>query len=70
MLVSEGKLDQNQTVGYYMPDFRWTAWENIKIIDIWDMTPGLNSEENDKTRAYPNSITIRVFLAEYGLPFK
>jgi CubicO group peptidase (beta-lactamase class C family) len=69
MLVSEGKLDQNQTVGHYMPDFRGTAWENIKIIDIWDMTPGLNSEENDKTRADSNSITIRVFLAEFGLPF-
>ena len=69
LLVSEGKLDQNKTVGHYMPDFKGTAWENIKIIDIWDMTPGLNSEENDETRADPNSVTTRVFLAEFGLPF-
>ena len=68
-LMDEGKVDQRKTIGYYMPDFRDTAWENIKVIDVWDMTPGLTSEENDKTRADPNSIATRSFLAEFGLPY-
>ncbi len=33
-----------------------------------DMTPRLNSEENDKTGSDPNSIAIRVFKAEFSMP--
>ncbi len=35
-----------------------------------DMTPRLNSEENDKTGSDPNSIAIRVFKAEFGKEMK
>ncbi len=70
LLISEGKIDENQTMGTYVPEFRGSAWENIRVKDVLDMTPGLNSEENAETRSDPNSIAIRSFLAEFGMPFQ
>ncbi|WNJ17335.1 serine hydrolase domain-containing protein [Pontibacter sp. G13] len=70
LLISDGKIDQEKTIGEYVPDFRDTAYGKIKVIDVMDMTPGLNSEENDQTRADPNSIATRLFLAEFGLTFQ
>jgi len=68
LLISDGLIDDSKTFGTYVADFRGTAWENIKIKDILDMTPGLDTEENNDTRANPNSIAIRVFNAELGQP--
>ncbi|MEZ9864177.1 serine hydrolase domain-containing protein [Vibrio breoganii] len=70
MLINEGKIDQEKTIGFYMPEFKDTDWADIKIIDILDMTPGMNSEENDATRSDPDSIAIRTFLAEFGMAYK
>lgn len=36
-LIDEGKISQNGTYGQYVPDFRGTAWENIRILDIMNM---------------------------------
>jgi CubicO group peptidase (beta-lactamase class C family) len=69
LLIDDGTLDQNQTYGHYMPDFRGTAWENIRLIDILDMTPGLDTAEDDHTRRDPDSIAIRTFLSEFGEPY-
>ena len=70
LLISDGKIDENKTIGFYIPDFRGTAWENIKVRDVMDMTPGIDVEENDETRANPDSTVSRVFLAEFGMPYK
>lgn len=70
LLIDEGKIDQDKTIGRHMPEFRDTGWADIKVIDVLDMTPGLNSEENDKTRADPDSIATRLFLAEFGIKYK
>jgi CubicO group peptidase (beta-lactamase class C family) len=69
LLINDGKIDQNQTLGFYVPELRGSAWETIKVIDVLDMTPGLNTEENNETRADPNSIAIRFFKADAGLPY-
>ncbi len=69
LLIDDGLIDQNQTFGHYVPDFRGTAWEDIRVIDILDMTPGLDTEEDDRTRRDPDSIAIRTFLAEFGEPY-
>ncbi|QJF51957.1 serine hydrolase domain-containing protein [Roseobacter ponti] len=68
-LIDEGLLSQDQTVGEIMPDWAHTGWAPIRLIDILDMTPGMNSEENDKTRADPNSIATRLFNAEFGFQY-
>ncbi|GGZ74462.1 serine hydrolase domain-containing protein [Algibacter mikhailovii] len=69
LLIDEGKIDQEKTMGEHMPEFIDTGWADIKVIDVLDMTPGLNSEENDETRADPNSIASRLFLAEFGIEY-
>lgn len=69
LLISDGKIDENKTIGFYVPEFRGSAWENIRVRDAMDMTPGLTSEENKDTRLDPNSIAIRVYRAEFGMPY-
>lgn len=69
LLISDGKIDDNKTIGSYVPQFRGSAWEDIKVRDVMDMTPGLNSEENRETRTDPNSIAVRVYRAEFGMPY-
>lgn len=70
ILIDEGKIDTEKTIKDYMPDFATTEWADIKVIDILDMTPGMNSEENDETRSDPDSIAIRTFLAEFDMTYK
>ncbi len=67
-LIDQGLLDERNTFGTYMPDFRGTAWASVTIKDILDMTTGLNAEENPATRRDPNSLIIRLFYAELGEP--
>lgn len=68
LLVDEGKIDVQRPIDDYLPDFRGTAWEGIRVLDILDMTPGLDTEENDETRRNPDSLAIRLFLADLGVP--
>ena len=68
-LIAAGLLNDQMTVAELMPDWALTEWADITLRDILDMTPGMNSEENDETRADPNSIATRVFLAEFGFEY-
>lgn len=68
LLIDDGKLDPNKAVTEYLQDFRGTAWDSVQLIDLLDMTPGLDTEETSETRKDPNSIAIRTFLAEMGAP--
>ena len=65
-LVDEGKIDLNNTYSVYVPDFRDTAWANIKIIDLFNMASGLNIVEDDYTRSDPISLTTRLYRSEFG----
>jgi CubicO group peptidase (beta-lactamase class C family) len=67
-LIDEGKIDDNKTYGHYVPDFRGTAWQDMKIIDILNMASGLNILENDVTRHDPTSMATRLFRSEFGYP--
>lgn len=70
LLISDGKIDPVQTVGYYVPEFRGSAWEDVKVLDVLDMTAGIDVEENHRTRSDPDSNAIRSYLAELGLPYR
>lgn len=67
-LVDEGKIDLNHTYSEYVPDFRDTAWADIKIIDLFNMASGLNILEDDDTRSDPTSLTTRLYRSEFGAP--
>lgn len=68
LLIEDGLLSDDDTIGAHLPEFRDTAWADQRLRDLLDMCPGLDCEENDDTRADPNSIAIRAFLAEFGAP--
>ena len=68
LLIESGMVDDQRTFGHYLADFRDTAWADIRILDLLDMTPGLNTAENAHTRSDPDSIALRLFLAELGEP--
>lgn len=70
LLISDGKIDESQTIGHYVPDFRGSVWEDVRVKDVMDMCPGTDAQENDETRANPDSIAIRAFRAELGFPYK
>lgn len=67
-LIDEGKIDQNKTYGSYVADFKGSAWENIKIVDLLNMASGLNIVEDDQTRNDPMSIMARLYHSEFGIP--
>ena len=69
LLINEGKIDENKTMGDYVSEFRGTPTGKIRVIDVLDMTTGLNTDENPETRGDPNSIVTRTFLAEFGMPY-
>lgn len=68
LLIDEGKIDETATLGTYIPEFVGTPTGDVIIRDALDMTTGLNSDENPETRADPNSIALRTFKAEFGMP--
>ena len=68
-LIEAGQIDETRTIGTYLPTLNASAWRDVTVRDALDMTPGLDCEENDETRADPSSNAIRAFLAEFGEPF-
>ena len=67
LLVEDGKVDVKKTIGFYIPDFKGTVWQNIPVIDVLDMATGTDVVENDKTRSEPNSVATRLFQAIMGI---
>ena len=67
LLAQEGKIDVKKTIGFYIPDFKDTVWQNIPVIDVLDMATGTDVVENDKTRSDPNSIATRLFQSIMGV---
>lgn len=67
-LIDTGKIDETVDLGRYVPPLRDTDWGSVSVRDALDMTPGMDCEENDETRADPNSNAIRAFMAEFNVP--
>ncbi|GKX32467.1 MAG: hypothetical protein MnENMB40S_00850 [Rhizobiaceae bacterium MnEN-MB40S] len=68
LLVDEGKIDETATLSTYVPAFEGTPTGTVTVREVLDMTTGLNSDENPETRSDPDSIALRMFLAEFGMP--
>lgn len=67
-LIEAGLIDETKGIGTYIPALRDTDWQDVTVHDAMDMTPGMDCEENEETRANPSSNAIRAFLAEFGVP--
>lgn len=68
MLISEGKIDENQPITKYLTDFKGTAWDGITTKDVMDMATGLDVEDTSESRFDPKNVARRVYEAEFNLP--
>lgn len=70
LLIEEGRINEDQPIGDYLPDFRGTPTAQVPVKDVLAMSTGLDTEENDASRSDPDSIVSRMFLAEFGMPYQ
>lgn len=69
LLEKEGKLDLEQPVGRYMPQFRGTAWENISVADVLHQRSGLDIlEAKFGDPNHPITLFYAIFAGASGLP--
>lgn len=67
-LEAEGKIDMNKDVTDYLPEFKGTNWDGIKMIDAANMATALQLEETLEAIVDPTSIIVKFFSAEFGAP--
>ena len=67
-LEAEGKIDMQKEVVDYLPEFRGSNWDGIKMIDAANMATGLQLEETLEAIVDPKSIIVQFFSAEFGAP--
>ncbi|WP_340112725.1 serine hydrolase domain-containing protein [Maribellus mangrovi] len=65
-LEAEGKVDMQKEVVDYIPEFKGTNWDGIKMIDAANMATGLQLEETLDAIINPSSIIVKFFSAEFG----
>ncbi|BBO75889.1 hypothetical protein DSCW_33060 [Desulfosarcina widdelii] len=70
LLIEEGKIDEQKTMADYVPEFAGTVWAPIKVIDVMDMTTGLDPVDGPEHFANPDTVTARMLRAELGEPYK
>ena len=67
-MEAEGKIDMSKEVVDYIPEFKGTNWDGIKMIDAANMATALQLEETLEAIVNPESIIVRFFSAEFGSP--
>lgn len=67
-LEAEGKIDMQKEVVHYLPEFKGSNWDGIKMIDAANMATGLQLEETMEAIIDPSSIIVKFFSAEFGAP--
>jgi CubicO group peptidase (beta-lactamase class C family) len=67
-LEAEGKIDMNRQVVDYLPEFKGTNWDGIRMIDAANMATALQLEETMEAIVDPKSVIVRFFSAEFGSP--
>lgn len=48
ILETEGKVDVNKPVSYYLTELKDSVWDTVKVVEALDMTTGLDSTEHDE----------------------
>ncbi|MBW4936016.1 serine hydrolase domain-containing protein [Marinobacter sp. F4206] len=66
MLISEGKIDENQPITTYLTEFKNTDWDGITTRDVLDMATGMDLEDTTESRFDPDNVARRVYEAELG----
>jgi CubicO group peptidase (beta-lactamase class C family) len=63
MLVEEGKVSLEKGIGEYIPELQGTAWEDITVANVVNMTTGLDNEETGEAIMNPTSTVVRFFAS-------
>ena len=69
-LIEEGLIEEQRTMGDYAPEFRDSVWGPIKVIDVMDMTTGLDPIDGPAHFANPDAVVTRMVMAEIGETYK
>ena len=69
LLIEEGKIDEQTAIGEYVPEFVGSVWGPIEVIDVLDMTTGLDPIDGPEHFANPDSVIARMLRAELGEPY-
>ncbi|MGF1735386.1 serine hydrolase domain-containing protein [Photobacterium satsumensis] len=67
-LVQEGKVDISKVVPDYIPELKGSAWDDITVESVLNMTTGLDNEETLQSILNPDSPVVRYFAAITGSP--
>lgn len=67
-LAEEGRVDVQKPIDSYVPDLRSTEWRGTRVIDVLDMTSGMDIVETQAAREDSRSIISRYNLATTGDP--
>jgi CubicO group peptidase (beta-lactamase class C family) len=68
LLAEEGKIDVEKPIDTYMPALRETEWKGTRVLDVLDMTSGMDIIETQANRENPRSVITRYNLAASGEP--
>ena len=67
LLEEEGKLDPSKGVGTYVSELNGTAWENIPVQDLLDMTSGIHCLDNDTSKIKKDKKPNYLFQVSTGM---
>jgi CubicO group peptidase (beta-lactamase class C family) len=65
-LIEDGLIEEDKPIGSYVGEFVGSAWENIPVVDVLDMSTGLNAIDGPAYFADPTNISARLLTAEMG----
>jgi len=65
-LIEEGLVEEGAPLGSYVAEFEGSAWENIPVVDVLDMSTGLDAIDGPAYFADPTNISARLLTAEMG----
>jgi hypothetical protein len=68
--IGGGRKNRHEQRGdvEYLPEFKGTHWDGIKMIDAANMATALTTGRNDEAIVDPTSIIVKFFSAEFGSP--
>lgn len=66
LLEADGRIDVGKPIDAYLPELAGTDWQGIRVIDILDMSSGLDLVESERTRTDPASPVNHFFRIELG----
>ena len=68
ILEDRGMIDVSKPIEYYMPELKESGWEGIPVIDILDMSSGINCREMEEGARDNPETCFQKFQAAFGFP--